>query len=182
MKATQILVDEHDVIRRALVVLDAVARTIAAGKQVSAERLDGLLEFFSAFADGCHHAKEEGILFPALEASGIPREGGPIGVLLGEHVVGRSLVRAMRGEIPSLGDSAESRGRFARAAREYVALLERHIAKENDVLFRLAEQALSAEQDRQITEAFDRHEREEMGPGAHERFHRLVDELVAAYL
>jgi hemerythrin-like domain-containing protein len=182
MQATQVLVHEHDVIRQALAVLEAVTRKIVAGEPVPPEELDGLLEFFSAFADGCHHAKEEGILFPALEASGIPREGGPIGVLLGEHVVGRSLVRAMRGEVPSLGDSAEARDHFAGAAREYVALLEQHIAKENEVLFRLAEQTLSAEQDREITQAFDRHEREEMGPGVHERFHRVLDELAAAHL
>jgi hemerythrin-like domain-containing protein len=35
------------------------------------------MEFLTVFVDKCHHGKEEEFLFPALEAAGIAREGGP---------------------------------------------------------------------------------------------------------
>jgi hemerythrin-like domain-containing protein len=181
MKATQILVHEHEVITQALTALDAMAGRLAAGQAVPQSDLEALLEFFTVFADGCHHAKEEGILFPALEAAGMPRDGGPIGVMLEEHGEGRRLVVRMRQELGAVAGDAAARRRFADAAREYVAVLEQHIAKENGVLLPGADRMLSEQKDREITAAFERHEELEMGPGVHARFHRLLDELAARY-
>jgi hemerythrin-like domain-containing protein len=183
MKATAILVHEHEVIGQALAVLDAVALRLAAGESVPAETLANLLEFFVVFADRCHHAKEEGILFPALEAAGVPRDGGPIGVMLDEHEEGRNLVGRLRQDAAAAaGGDAHARRRFAEAAHEYVVLLEGHILKENQVLFPAADTRLTERDDRKITAAFERHEELEMGPGVHERFHRMLDELATRYL
>lgn len=182
MKATAILMHEHEVIGQALAVLDAMAGRLAAGGSVPAQDLEQLLEFFVAFADGCHHAKEERILFPALEAAGVRREGGPIGVMLDEHEAGRRLIGRMRRDAAAAaGGDAEARRRFAEAAHEYVALLEGHIAKENRVLFPAADTRLTEEDDREITAAFEQHEALEMGPGVHEGFHRMLDDLAARY-
>ena len=51
--------------------------------------------FFRLFADACHHGKEEDLLFTELEAQGMPRDAGPIAVMLDEHAQGRALVRTM---------------------------------------------------------------------------------------
>jgi hemerythrin-like domain-containing protein len=183
MKATAILIHEHDVIGQALAVLDAMAARLAGVGTVAAPDMEQLLEFFVVFADGCHHAKEEQILFPALEAAGVPRAGGPIGVMLDEHEEGRRLVGRLRKDAPAAaGGNAAARRRFAEAAHEYVALLEAHIAKENRVLFPAADIRLTEKDDREITAAFARHEEVEMGPGVHERFHRLLDELTKRYI
>ena len=182
MKATQVLMHEHEVIEQALGLLDAAAARLARGESVPPRDLEQLLEFFAVFADGCHHAKEEGILFPALEAAGVPRDGGPIAVMLSEHEVGRRLVGRMRRDsTAAAGGDAGARRRFADAAREYVDLLAQHIAKENQVLFPAADARLSESDDRAITAAFARHEEREMGPGTHERFHRMLDELGTRY-
>jgi hemerythrin-like domain-containing protein len=57
------------------------------------------VDFVRNFADRCHHAKEEENLFPRMEARGVPRDGGPIGVMLFEHEEGRAYVRAIAGAI-----------------------------------------------------------------------------------
>jgi len=49
--------------------------------------------------DRFHHAKEEVFLFPSLESHGMPREGGPTGVMFVEHEIGRQLVREMEGSV-----------------------------------------------------------------------------------
>ena len=91
-KPTEILSDEHRVIER---VLDALQRLTAVPVNPSLEQWRKALEFFRHFADQCHHFKEEKVLFPALEEHGIPREGGPIGMMLAEHEEGRGHVRSM---------------------------------------------------------------------------------------
>src|SRR3990172_2858898 len=90
--ATGILRQEHDAILRMLEVAEAVARQLDRGEDVPAETLAGLLECFRLFADRCHHGKEEDLLFPLLEKKGLPRAGGPIGVMLGGDEDGRALV------------------------------------------------------------------------------------------
>ncbi len=182
MRATQTLRHEHEVIRKALGILDALAAHAAAGGAPPEADLAGLLEFFTVFTDGCHHVKEERILFPALEAAGLPHGQGPLAVMLEQHDAGRRLVGVLRAEQPALGRDARARERFAAAAREYVALLEQHIAIENEVLFPDADGLLTEQSDREVAAAFDRHEQLEMGADVHGRFHRLLDDLARRYM
>jgi hemerythrin-like domain-containing protein len=54
--------------------------------------------------------------------------------------------------------------------------------KENNVLFDMADQRLSAEQQKELVEGFDRVEREEIGAGVHEKYHDLLHRLRDRYL
>jgi hemerythrin-like domain-containing protein len=154
MRATQLLMEEHEIILRGLRVLEALAARAARGAEVSPEAVNGVIDFLSGFADAHHHEKEEGILFPALEEAGLPHDAGPVGVMLAEHEQGRRLITALR-EAASPPDAT-----FARAAYAYAALLSQHIEKENQVLFRIAEQAIPREDQQRVDEAFDAFERE----------------------
>lgn len=178
--ATDVLRQEHDAILRMLDGAEEVARLLERGDQVSAEVLSGLLEFFRLFADGCHHGKEEGLLFPLLEKRGMRREGGPIGVMLMEHEQGRWLIREMAAATRaySAGD-AEARPRWSAAARGYAHLLRQHIAKENQVLFPMADRLLTDCDQQEITAGFDRLEQEGMGPGTHSQLHAQMQKLLA---
>jgi hemerythrin-like domain-containing protein len=133
MTATAALRLEHTVILKALDVLEAAAERRVAAESVPEATWSALLDWLRSFADARHHAKEERLLFPALEAAGVPRAGGPIEVMLEEHERGRALVREMRG-VP-----AARRGVLA---RDFVRLLREHIAKEDQVLFELADAVL----------------------------------------
>ncbi len=73
------------------------------------------------FADQCHHGKEEDLLFPAMEAAGIPRESGPIGVMLEEHNIGRQYVRGMAEAVSGYRAGETQAGRaFAQNAKPTV--------------------------------------------------------------
>jgi hemerythrin-like domain-containing protein len=132
--------DEHQLI---LDVIRALARMLAAerkGDPLDYDTVASCITFFRLFADACHHGKEEDLLFPALEAEGMPHEDGPIAVMLHEHEMGRTLVRRMAAALPEARNGEEVPGRQLRdAAEEYVGLLEAHIDKEDNVLFNLAD-------------------------------------------
>ncbi|MCF8078748.1 MAG: hemerythrin domain-containing protein [Desulfobacterales bacterium] len=183
MKATRELKNEHRGIEQMLQVLDAISAKLRLGEPLPAEHMDGIMEFLTVFVDTCHHGKEEEFLFPALEAAGVPREGGPIGVMLSEHEQGRQLVARLKEWVAGYrsGDQQAAAG-FQRVAREYVDLLNQHIAKEDTVLFPLADERLAAEQDAVLFEAFEQLERERIGAGKHEAFHALLDQLQGIYL
>lgn len=181
MKATDILIHEHELILRGVAVLERMARRANGGEAVPAADARSIIEFIRKFADGCHHAKEEGVLFPAMEAAGIPRQGGPIGMMLSEHDQGRAAVKAMDLAVSGFGADPAAPEAFARAAFAYATLLSNHIFKENNVLFRMADQMIPPSQDAALVTAYEEHEAKVTGPGEHERFHRVIDELEQAY-
>lgn len=178
--ATAILRKEHEAILRMLEVTEQAVGLLHRGGAVAPQILTGLVEFFQLFADRCHHSKEEELLFPLLEQKGLPRDGGPLGVMLYEHGLGRSLMQQMAEAAQAYsGGTREAGSRWAEAARSYIALLAQHIEKENNVLFRAAERLLSEDEQKQLACAFEKVEEEKMGAGTHERLHALMDKLAA---
>jgi hemerythrin-like domain-containing protein len=178
--ATEILRHEHEAILKMISATEEVARRLERGEPVRPEILENLLEFFRLFADRCHHGKEEDLLFPLLESKGLPRQGGPIGVMLHEHDEGRGFIKQMAEAAEAYKSAPESGGRrWAEPARHYCALLRAHIDKENNILFRMAEQILSPAEQARLAEDFEKAEVEKMGAGTHQRLHAMMDQLLA---
>jgi len=99
-------------------------------------------------------------------------------MMLMEHDQGRAYVGAVAGAIDAYEDGDESAARvIAENARGYAGLLRQHIMKEDNVLFPMADGVLSAGDQEELTQTFDRVETEVMGPGVHERYHQLLDDL-----
>jgi len=179
MDGTQVLRQEHDFILKVLDASDEVARRLQNGVAMPPQMLDDLLEFFRLFSDRCHHGKEEEFLFPLLESKGVPRDGGPIGVMLSEHDDGRALIRFMGQAAQEYRAGAVEAGpRWAGDAKAYSMLLRQHIGKENEVLFVIAERMLSAEEQAKLAADFERVEIEKMGAGTHERLHAQMERLL----
>jgi hemerythrin-like domain-containing protein len=179
---TEILRREHDAILNVLEAAEEVAARLRRGEPVRAGVLGELLEFLRLFADRCHHGKEEDVLFPLLESKGLPRDGGPIGVMLLEHDEGRAFIREMAEAAGEYASAPQSAGpRWAEAASNYVALLRAHIQKENLILFAMAERILTPDEQARLAEAFEKVEIEKMGAGTHERLHALMDRLLGEF-
>jgi len=83
MKPTDILKNEHKAILLTLEVVESVSKKLDAGENVPAEHLTKVVDFIRGFADKCHHAKEEDLLFPAMERTG--RQ-----VMTGDWPIGKS--------------------------------------------------------------------------------------------
>ena len=157
MKSVERLVAEHDLIERVLALLEKAVARIEGGQPIPEDFPLWSARFFQQFADQCHHAKEEDVFFPLLKQRGIPEQGGPIGVMLHEHVLGRTCV----GRMQEAGQASPFDFRtFADAAKQYIPLLRNHIFKENNVLFRMAEQVMSEADDAEVTSRFTQVEQE----------------------
>jgi hemerythrin-like domain-containing protein len=182
MKPTQELIAEHNAVLVALQLLESVEAALGAEKAQASEHLGQLLDFFKGFVDRCHHGKEEDVLFPELERRGVKREGGPIGVMLMEHDVGRGHVRAMsEGLNRLLRGEADAVTAIRASSRAYRDLLRAHIHKENNVLFPMADRLVPDEVAARLVEQFEGIERDRVGEGKHDAYHAMLHRLKDLY-
>ena len=175
-----VLMSEHRTIER---VLDAVGARLSesAGGPFPYEFLTQALDFFRNFADGCHHAKEEELLFPMLEARGIPREYGPIGCMLKEHAQGREYLGVVRANLEAARDGSDQAVLAVYdAAMGYVGMLRKHIYKEDNVLFQMAIRALSEDDAAELMTGFGEPSNARLSPEIRERYEQLAERLCAA--
>jgi hemerythrin-like domain-containing protein len=181
--AVETLKKEHAAIEIMLNILDTICNKLRAGEKIDPEHLDRIVEFFRGFADRCHHGKEEEIFFPALEMAGIPKEGGPIGVMLGEHDRMRGLLHGLAETVDRYraGEEKADEG-IVLYATDYAGTLRSHIEKENKVLFKMAEMHLSPEEEQELAGRFESLEAEKIGAVTHEKLHALLDRLEEIYL
>jgi hemerythrin-like domain-containing protein len=157
VQATDILMNEHRVIERVLDAIEIATRAVERGAAVRPGFFLDAADFIAGFADGCHHRKEEGVLFEAMVAAGMPQQGSPIAVMLAEHEEGRRYTRGLRDGVKQWegGDDA-GRRRLLANARGYVELLRDHIMKEDEVLFPMAAQVIAPAQEAQVLRDYAR--------------------------
>lgn len=183
MKPTEQLKEEHEAIKLMLRISEKVCEKLESGEEVDPEHLEQIVEFIKVFADKCHHGKEEDLLFTAMEEAGIPKKGGPIGVMLTEHDMGRGYVKGMSEAVAKYkGGDRKVSSAIVGNARNYIALLTQHIDKEDNILYPMADMHLSEERQKELLEEFERVEREKIGVGKHEEFHELLNHLREVYL
>jgi hemerythrin-like domain-containing protein len=167
--ATADLRHDHEVILRALAVLERLGERLAAGQPVPDGVLAELVSLIRTFADRCHHGKEEAHLFPAMRRKGA---GGALAVFEEEHETGRRELRILSGDAPA--------GEHAAAARRYVGLLRDHIERENAVLFPLADSLFRADEHAELARAYARVEGDVVGPAGHGPLVAALSRLEAA--
>ncbi len=181
MKATQQLRDEHEGIKIMLSILEQVCQQLGSTGSLNHEHFEGILEFLKVFVDTCHHGKEEDLLFPALIAMGVPKEG-PIAAMLHEHEIGRNYVKTMSKVYAAYmeGDGSSAKN-IIKNAYGYISLMRGHIEKENVVLFVIADNHLSSKRQQELFDGFEKIEEERIGIGKHEEFHVLLKKLSGIY-
>jgi hemerythrin-like domain-containing protein len=177
MKSTKLLMAEHGNILEALHVLDAMCTEIENGGSLNKDDISSLVSFLRTFADGSHHVKEEAMFFPALMQAGMTLQDGPLRVMAYEHERGRALTSAIE-EAASRNDKKD----FLMYGRRYVQLLSEHIEKENYVLFDMADQTLTDEEDQKVADAFTHFDQNIVGMPTYERVHSLLEKLASKYL
>ncbi|MDR3581384.1 MAG: hemerythrin domain-containing protein [Oryzomonas sp.] len=156
---TTTLVDEHRLILRMIALLERHAlRTKERSYSDWQFYLDGV-DFIRNYADRFHHAKEEDVLFAALVENSMPRENSPVAAMLMEHEQGRAYVRGMETAVnEAMAGLPGQEGDIAENAMAYATLLRDHIAKEDDILYPLAERVIPESMRPEIAREYQRAE------------------------
>ena len=178
MLATEILRGEHRVIEQVVGCLEKLAHQCITEGKLDQQSAHQALDFFQTFADRCHHVKEEAHLFPLLEAKGFPSDCGPTSVMRAEHDQGRRFMQSLADAVDgAAAGKAEAVQQFASNAQAYARLLRDHIAKEDQRLFPMTDQALTGADQEALVAAFESVEDQQAHAETHAKYLRLADEL-----
>jgi len=149
--ATQNLENDHVYILRLIDVMEKMVITIS----TDISHLETVISLIKNYADGYHHAKEENLFFPLLVKKGFSNVQGPIPVMLHDHAEGRNFVKGMATEIEAYkAGNLSALPHIYENMQGYIDLLRAHIGKENNVLFRMADRTLSAEEQQGLLTEF----------------------------
>lgn len=141
MSSTESLRNDHFLIEKMTRALNVTADLLKAGKSIPAPFLEQAIDFTKNFTNVCHHGKEEDTLFPTLERSGMPKEGGPIARMLYEHDVTRQLADRMAASAQSYMQNGDPAQLIADISA-YTDHVSSHLTKENFRLFAMADMML----------------------------------------
>ena len=176
--ATQNLENDHVYI---LQLTDIMGRMVSS-KSTNTEHFETVVDIIKSFADGLHHKKEEDLLFPLFEQRTAGGHCAPVGVMLMEHDQGREYVRGIVENIKKFknGDSTALDSIF-NYMLDYSELLQQHIYKEDNVLFRMADEAFSDNDHELLVTQFNKVESEAEDGNKKEDYIKLIQNLGEEY-
>ena len=147
MNAIELMNEEHKNILIMIKVIRKVCFNIMNGTEINYKDLEDIIEFIRNYADSHHHKKEEDILF-----NRITENLGQLGEklvkhgMLVEHDYGRLYISNLVESIEKVkGGDEEAKLDIIANAISYTHLMERHIDKEDRVVYTFAERNLSKE-------------------------------------
>ncbi len=171
-----LLVHEHKYILKVVHALSVIDDDLGRGRPVDVELIRKVVLFMRDFADKCHHAKEEAILFPAMEKKGVPKTGCPLQGLTLEHVKGRELVTSLATAAEAhAGGHSDALAAIRGAISGIRQLYPNHIWKEDEMVFPMAKRLFSPEELENMQLLFDKAE-VELGQD-HDQYVRFADEM-----
>ena len=132
---------DHDLIEKVMKAMESTIQLLNDGKQIPESILLPVIDFSKNFTDVCHHSKEENSLFPALEQAGMPRNMGPIAMMLIDHERSREIGKEMENSAKDYISSGNS-AKLISDMQQYVEHITEHLWKENNRLFMMAEARL----------------------------------------
>lgn len=132
---------DHELIEKVIKAMEATVQLLNNGKQIPESILLPVIDFSKNFTDVCHHSKEENALFPALEQAGMPRNMGPIAMMLIDHERSREIGKQMEESAKEYLDSGNSTN-LINDMKQYTEHITEHLWKENNKLFLMAEARL----------------------------------------
>lgn len=174
---TEILMTDHETTER---VFAAFERALAGPTPPSTSVVADALDYFTGYVERCHNHKEEDHLFPLAAERGMPREGGPLAVMIADHRSSEKALAAFRAAAGSyIAGRNDALPALSEAFAAYAAILKEHFWKENDILFPMARRILQAGDDERVLAGIADVE-EAAGPDTRARYYALAGRIVEA--
>ncbi|KUO49045.1 MAG: hemerythrin [Desulfitibacter sp. BRH_c19] len=145
MKSIDLMVHEHTYIKRMLTVIRKYCLKILNHKQINYADFYKAIDFVRNYADKHHHSKEEDILFKRVnqEVDNNAAKSSITGMFI-EHDSGRLFIQNLERAVGEVENgNMDARLDIIGNAIAYTDLLNRHIDKEDNVIYVFAEKNLS---------------------------------------
>ncbi|MEI6059295.1 MAG: hemerythrin domain-containing protein [Bacteroidota bacterium] len=176
--ATQNLENDHVQILRLIEVMERITQSA----DPNVEHPELIVKVIREFADELHHAKEENLLFPLMVQKGYSNETGPVAVMLHDHEQGRIFVKGMAENISLYKQGGQDAlSAIYSNMLGYADLLKTHIAKENNVLFRMADKAFTPAEQVSLLIDFIKVENQQQNGHSKDDYVSMINKLAGLY-
>jgi hemerythrin-like domain-containing protein len=167
--ATEDLMREHGVLRRALLVYRATAEKLRANAaSVPPDTLQKTAKLFRAFGEDYHEKKlEEAYIFPAVKKAGGQAATYP-DILIAQHNRGREITEYIIAVTQGAKLGAANADQLAKALESFVLMYQHHAAREDTIIFPAWKQTMTARQYDEIGDKFEEIEKEQFGEDGYE--------------
>jgi hemerythrin-like domain-containing protein len=162
--ATEDLMREHGVLRRALLVYSAAAMKLRSNSSsVAPDALQKTAKLFKAFGEEYHEKKlEEAYIFPAVKKVGGEAASYP-DILVAQHNRGREITDYIISVTQGAKFGASNAEDLAKTLEAFVLMYRNHAAREDTVIFPAWKQTMTNKQLDEINDKFEDIEHEQFG-------------------
>lgn len=183
MNSIELMMEEHKYIGRMLKVVRKSCLQLLEKDEICFEDFEDMVDFIRNYADEHHHHKEEKFLFKQME-----EQLGALGTKLirngmyVEHDMGRLYIKDLTEALERmrLGDK-ESKLDVIANAISYTHLLERHIAKEDEVVYIFGMKNLSKEILEEVDRKSEDFEKDAKDKGVQDKYINILKNLENKY-
>ncbi|HST53499.1 MAG TPA: hemerythrin domain-containing protein [Pyrinomonadaceae bacterium] len=178
--ATEDLMREHGVLRRALLVYTAAAAKLRANASaVPPDALQKTANLFRSFGEDYHEKKlEEAYIFPAVKKAGGEAANYP-DILVAQHERGREITEYIIAVTRGAKLGASNANELAKALDAFVLMYRNHAAREDTIIFPAWKQTLTQDQLDDMGDKFEDIEREQFGGDGYESAVKQMAEIEA---
>ena len=184
MNSLDLMVFEHANIKRMLKLVRMFCYKLYNREDVDFNDIDKMMDFIKNYADKHHHGKEELKLFNRMvEHLGVAAQKLVNNGILVEHDMGRFYMQELKIALDDYKNGNDEAVLDVIAnAISYTHLLDRHIQKENDLVYPFEKNNFKKEIMDQINEDCEVFEQEAEKLGTQEKYLQLLEELEEKYL
>lgn len=179
MTGIELMVEEHKLAKRMLVVMRKYCYKVLKNEELDYEDFYKIIDFIRVYVDGHHHGKEEKLLFNQMR-----NKLGALGEklithgMLVEHDLGRLYIQELEAAVKRVMDGDdESKLDLIANAIGYNQLLTRHIDKEDSVVYTFASKQLDQETLNQINQECAEFEKSAEKQGLQKKYLQILEEL-----
>ena len=175
--ATEDLMREHGVLRRALLVYSAAAIKLRSNpSSIAPDALEKTAKLFKAFGEDYHEKKlEEAFIFPAVKKVGGQVASYP-DILVAQHNRGREITDYIIGVTQGAKLGTGNSEQLARALEGFVLMYRNHAAREDTIIFPTWKQTMTGKQLDEMNDKFEEIEHEQFGEDG---FEDALDQISA---
>jgi len=176
--ATEDLMREHGVLRRALLVYSEIAARLRSNPSaVAPDALQKTARLFRAFGEEYHEKKlEEAYIFPAVKRAGGKAAVYP-DILIAQHKRGRQITDYILAVTQKARLDANDAEPLARSLESLVRMYRAHASREDTIVFPAWKQTLTAKQLDEMNDKFEEIEHQQFGEDGFENAVRQMSEI-----
>jgi hemerythrin-like domain-containing protein len=176
--ATEDLMREHGILRRALLVYAGTAPRLRSDpSSVAPDALQKTAKLFRAFGEDYHEKKlEETYIFPGVK--GVNGRASSIAdILIVQHQRGREITDYILAMTQGMKLGAANAESLTRAMESFVLMYQNHAAREDTIVFPAWKQSLSAKALEEMGDKFEEIEHQQFGEDGFEEAERQISDI-----